>query len=243
MSCRCKTEKRRSTRLSARRTPCSVSKARIRENALLRVEAYDKRVTDPTPYYENIFDPFALLPELELDRVRVAPDRSRMYGAELSLRWHLSPAWSGWTSYSWSEATDRFGATVAPRTWDQKHSVATGLAWSRGAWQLSGNLGWHTGWRRNVLEESMTGPGFELAPRNSRAWNDSLSLDLRAEWMKIFNKGALKVFVEVDNATDHANSCCVSYSLPPSGSGTELSPRTSTWLPRLYLLGVTWQLP
>jgi hypothetical protein len=216
---------------------------RIRENALLRVEAYDKRVSDPTPHYENIFDPFALLPEIELDRVRFAPDRSRMYGAELSLRWHLSRAWSGWTSYSWSEATDQFGGTTVPRTWDQKHSVATGLAWSRGPWQFSGNLGWHSGWRRNALRPTVTGSDFELEPLNSRAWNDYLSLDLRAEWMKIFNKGALKVFVEVDNATEHANSCCVSYSLPPSGADAQLSPRTSTWLPRLYLLGVTWQLP
>ncbi len=45
------------------------------KNALLRVEAYDKRVTDPTPIYENIFDPFALLPELEADRVRVAAEQ------------------------------------------------------------------------------------------------------------------------------------------------------------------------
>ncbi len=37
-------------------------------------EAFDRHITDPTPLYENIFDPFALLPELEADRVRVAPE-------------------------------------------------------------------------------------------------------------------------------------------------------------------------
>jgi hypothetical protein len=216
---------------------------RIRENALLRIEAYDKRVADPTPLYENIFDTFALLPELEADRVRVKPDRSRLYGAELSLRWQLPHAWSGWTSYSWSEAADHFGSTSVLRTWDQKHSVATGLAWSGSAWQFSGNLGWHSGWRRNTLVQAWAGSDFQLIPRNSDAWRDYLSLDLRASWTRPFSKGAIEVFAEIDNATNHYNDCCVSYSVLSSPNGPVLSPDTSTGLPRLYLLGVTWKLP
>ncbi len=129
---------------------------RVRDNALLRIEAYDKHITDPTPLYENIFDPFALLPELEADRVRVAPTGARVYGAEMSLRWQWAEAWSGWTSYSWSEATDHFGDARALRTWDQKHSVATGLSWARGRWQHSGNVTWHSGWRRNALDTTPT---------------------------------------------------------------------------------------
>jgi hypothetical protein len=215
----------------------------IRGNVLLRVEAYDKRIDDPTPLYENIFDPFALLPELEPDRVRIQPDRSRVYGAELSVRWQLPHTWSGWTSYSWSEATDHFGPVSVLRTWDQKHSVATGLAWASGAWQLSGNLGWHSGWRRNSLVESAAGTGFELVPRNSRAWSDSFSLDLRSTWTRALQKGSLEVFAEIDNASNHANRCCVSYSVLQPGAASQLSPQISTWLPRLYLMGVTWKLP
>jgi len=216
---------------------------RIRQNALLRVEAFDKRISDPTPFYENILDPFALLPELEADRVREQPDRSRVYGAELSLRWQWPPDWSGWTSYSWSEATDHFGPVSILRTWDQKHSVATGVAWSRGPWQLSSNLAWHSGWRRNSLAPSAEGNGFELTPRNSEAWPNYLSLDFRSTWTKTLRKGALQVFGEIDNASNHGNECCVSYTVTSSGSPTSLSPETSTWLPRLYLIGVTWQLP
>lgn len=214
---------------------------RIDERAMLRVEAFDKRITAPTPLYENLLDPFALLPELEADRVRVAPTSSRVYGAELSLRWQLPPAWSGWTSYSWSEATDRFGDLSVLRTWDQKHSVATGVAWTHRAWQLSGNLSWHSGWRRNELVE--TDAGIVLNPRNSQAWEAYLSLDLRASWTRSLPKGALQTFVEIDNVTNRNNPCCVSYSILPSGGMTGLSSQTSTWLPRLYLVGVTWQLP
>jgi outer membrane receptor protein involved in Fe transport len=60
---------------------------KLRPMALLRIEAYDKRISDPIPIFENLLDPFALFPELEADRVRVQPDSSRVRGAELSVRW------------------------------------------------------------------------------------------------------------------------------------------------------------
>jgi hypothetical protein len=214
---------------------------------LLRVEAYDKHITAPTPIFENLLDPFALFPELEADRVRVQPDSSRVYGAELSLRWQWPRDWSGWMSYSWSEATDRLGATRALRTWDQKHAVATGLVWQPGAWQFSGNVNWHSGWRRNILAQTGApngaAGGVELLPRNSAPWGNYFSLDLRAGWIAALPKGALQVFAEIDNVTNHSNDCCVSYTVQSAGPLASLSSQTSTWLPRLYLLGVTWQLP
>jgi outer membrane receptor protein involved in Fe transport len=215
--------------------------------ALVRVEVYDKRIADPMPIFENLLDPFALFPELEADRVRVQPDSSHVHGAELSVRWQYSGNWSGWMSYSWSQAADRFGSVHALRTWDQKHTVASGLVWQPGAWQFSGNVNWHSGWRRNVLvqtgEPNGVANGVELEPRNSAAWRNYFSLDLRAEWVRALSKGALHVYGEIDNLTNHANDCCVSYTVQPTGSLASLSSRDSTWLPRLYLVGVTWQLP
>lgn len=214
---------------------------RVGAGALVRLEAYDKRVSDPAPVYENLLDPFALLPELEADRVRVQPDRSRLYGVELSARWQSARAWSSWASYSWSEAKDFFDNVSVPRTWDQRHAVTTGLAWTNRPWQLSANLAWHSGWRRNELVS--TPEGVQLAPRNARAWSDYLSLDLRAAWTRALPKGAIEVFGEVDNATNHANPCCSSYTVLPSASAGGVPPQNTTWLPRLYLIGVTWQLP
>jgi hypothetical protein len=220
---------------------------KLKPMALLRVEAFDKRISSPTPIFENLLDPFALFPELEPDRVRVAPDSSHVHGAELSLRWQSAGNWSGWMSYSWSQATDRTGAVRALRTWDQKHTVTSGLVWQPGAWQFSGNVNWHSGWRRNALVQTGVpngaAGGAELEPRNSSAWNNYFSLDLRAEWVRALPKGALHMYGEIDNLTNHANDCCVAYSVQPIGALASLSPRDSTWLPRLYLLGVTWQLP
>ena len=220
---------------------------KLQSMTLLRIEAYDKRIANPTPIFENLLDPFALFPELEADRVRVQPDSSHVHGAELSVRWQLPRDWSGWMSYSWSQATDRVGATRALRTWDQKHTVATGVVWQPGAWQFSGNVNWHSGWRRNVLVETGTANGaangLALAPRNSEAWGSYFSLDVRAGWIRALPKGALQVFAEVDNLTNHSNDCCVSYAVQSAAPLASLSPQTSTWLPRLYLAGVTWQLP
>jgi hypothetical protein len=150
-------------------------------------------------------------------------------------------------SYSWSQATDRAASFRALRTWDQKHTVTSGLVWQPGAWQFSGNVNWHSGWRRNALVQTGipngAASGIELAPRNSAAWGNYFSLDLRAEWVRALSKGALHAYGEIDNLTNHANDCCVSYTVETAGSLASVSSRNTTWLPRLYLLGVTWQLP
>jgi hypothetical protein len=213
---------------------------RITPTTLLRAEVYDKRVHDPSPFYENLLDPFALLPELELDRVRIQPDRSHMYGAELSVRWQLPDQWSGWTSYTWSQANDEFGPVSVARSWDQKHAIATGVAWTQRPWVLSANVTWHTGWPRNLLVTTPT--GIELEPRNADHWPAYFSLDVRAGWSRPVPKGVLDAFIEFDNLTNHGNICCSEYTLPQSGAAP-LTRTDTTWLPRLLLLGVTWQLP
>jgi hypothetical protein len=85
--------------------------------------------------------------------------------------------------------------------------------------------------------------GLELSPRNSDAWKSYFSLDVRAGWVRAVRRGVLQVYGEIDNLTNHANDCCVSYTLQSASPLASLSPQTSTWLPRLYVVGVTWQLP
>jgi hypothetical protein len=231
----------------ARQTVASLERRLWSGDALFRVEAYDKRVSRPSPTYENLLDPFALLPELEVDRVRIAPDRSRAYGAEMSLRWDARRRWSSWASYSVSRATDYFADVAAPRTWEQNHSLNAGVSWTQRPWLLSANVTWHTGWRRNALNlVSDAGdpvPVLELSPRNARAWPEYFSLDLRASWLRKMPRGTLQAFIEIDNATNHGNLCCINYQLAPSDAGPVLIADTSNWLPRFALFGVSWQLP
>ena len=219
---------------------------RLSNDVSLRIEAFDKRLGQVRPSYENLLDPVTLLPEIEVDRVRVAPVSSRAYGAELTMRWEPRRTWSAWLSYSWSEVTDRFSDGRALRSWDQRHSAVTGLSWTRGPWQLSGNAIWHSGWRRNLLTVEATsggGSALALSPRNAAAWPDYFSLDARASWQRALPLGALQVFVEVSNATDHANACCTEYRIAVPGDAARLGGEGQTWLPRYVLVGVTWSFP
>jgi outer membrane receptor protein involved in Fe transport len=212
---------------------------RLRPSMSMRAEAYEKRISSPRPTYENLLDPFSLLPELGVDRIRVQPDEARVYGVELSYRWEPGGPWNAWAAYSWSEATDRFAGKPVPRTWDQRNAFSSGVAWSRTPWQLSATFSWHSGWRRNEL--LLDGSGLRLGERNARSWPDQLSLDLRAAWRWPVRRGELELFGEITNATDHNNLCCDQYQL--ASAGASLNRSTSAWLPRVYLLGITWRLP
>ncbi len=222
---------------------------RLSPRASVRIEGYRKDIVSPAPRYENLLDPVVILPELEFDRSRVAPDASKLYGAELTLRWQARERWAGWLTYSWSEAIDELGTVRAPRSWNQLNSVNGGLSWTTNPWLLSANLTWHNGWRRSEIETFPDpavpgGTTVRLASRNAAAWDPFLSLDLRATWTRPVRRGALRFYGEVINATDRANGCCESVSVlrAPNGAAS-LQRRESDWLPRYALVGVTWDLP
>jgi hypothetical protein len=147
-----------------------------------------------------------------------------------------------WASYSRSEVSDDFGDLRVPRTWDQKDALAAGLNWSHGPWGVSANSMWHTGWRRNRVD-LLPDSTAELAPRNSAAWRDYFSLDLRGTWVHPLPHGVLRVFLEADNVTNRGNPCCTDYRTVESPEGLDLTHEVSEWLPRIFLLGATWQLP
>ena len=88
-----------------------------------------------------------------------------------------------------------------------------------------------------------TPAGVALLPRNADEWPAYFTLDLRSTWTRPLPKGVLEVFAEINNVTNHGNPCCTTYGLAITGGGPTLTSEDSSWLPRLFLLGVTWQLP
>jgi outer membrane receptor protein involved in Fe transport len=212
--------------------------------AQLHVELFDKRIRHPRPRYENLLDPIALLPEIEVDRVLLQPSSARAVGAEASLRWRAGPTWSGWANYSWSEATDLINGVTVPRSWEQKHAAAVGVTWRQAPWLWSSDATWHTGWGRNRLYAvSLDPPQLRLLPLNMRKWPAYFSLDSRLTWAHPIHWGALELFGEVDNLTNHANPCCVDVQFAGESSRPLLERTTSVWLPRFALVGATWKLP
>jgi outer membrane receptor protein involved in Fe transport len=210
----------------------------------LRVEAFRKHVDRPVPIYENLLDPLVALPELEVDRVRVAPHGASAYGIESTVRWQPARRWTGWLAYSWTESQDEFPGFDVARTWDQRNAVSGGLSWTRRPWQLSGTVQWRSGWRRNALRvvDADTG-ALALLPRNSLTYPRTLSLDLRATWSWALRASALHFYADMGNAGNRQTPCCTEYRLVEDAGTWSLHRRYDSTFPRYVLLGVNWEIP
>ncbi len=217
---------------------------RVGRDWSLRIEAFQKRIADPLPIYENLLDALVPLPELEVDRVRVAPQASLAYGVETTLRWQPAERWAGWMAYSWTESEDEFPGFKRARTWDQRNAVNAGLSWTRRPWQLSGTVQWRSGWRRNALELADPATGaLVLAPRNSLAYPRVVSVDLRATWTLPLRASALHFYADIGNAANRQTPCCTNYALEETAGVWSLHRDYDSTFPRYVLLGVNWEIP
>jgi len=205
-------------------------------------ELYRKRWTQVRPYYDNLLDTLSLVPDLTVDRVRVAPLGSDAVGAELTVRRSLNAGIDVWGSYSTSLVSDDFANREnVRRSWDQPHALSLGLDWTRKSWKASAMLGWHRGWpRTQVAWSGNDGDALRVGARNASRWGNYFTTDLSASRTTSLSGGDLTIRVDVTNATDRSNDCCahlVSGASPDVSSAVE----RGSWLPRVINVGVTWR--
>jgi hypothetical protein len=209
-----------------------------------RFEAYWKSLRQLRPRFENAFDPLAIIPELEPDRVRIAPERAFARGLEVSLAYDGPNALSWWASYVLSRVEDRIAGRDVPRSWDQRHAAKFGVAREAARWDFVATLSLHSGWPTTGLAFDQTNPQSPaiLGERNSLRLGGFANLDTRASRTLPLRVGSLELFVELSNATARANPCCVDFDLEEDGSGDLLLEQsTEHWLPRLMSVGVLWK--
>lgn len=200
----------------------------------LGIEAYTKRWTTTAPYFDNQLDPFALLPDLTPDRIRLDPSASEASGLEVSVRKPISDSLTGWGTLAWSRVADDFSPGDVLRSWDQPVSVNAGLAWKGSRASLSALAGWHIGWPRTPFDLEP----LQLHGRNSREWSDYFTLDLRGSWTWVFDSGDLSAVVDLTNATNRRNECCVVLEMEDSQA---LEAEVDNWLPALINIGFTYR--
>jgi outer membrane receptor protein involved in Fe transport len=186
--------------------------AAAREVAL-RLELYERLTEDPRPRFENLFEPVNTFPEVEPDRVRIAPERSRARGVELFARADLGREVRGWASYAWSRAEDRLDGAWVPNQVDQTHAVDLDLEAPLGAhWRLSAAWRFHTGWPTTAIalaevedEEGETELVPVLGPLHGErlAAYHRLDLRLRRSWR--WRAADVQFYLDVQNLYDHAN--------------------------------------
>lgn len=190
-------------------------------NHSLRLELYQKEYDRLRPRYENLYDPLALIPEVEPDRVQIAPTSARARGAEIMLDRTSDGPWSWWIAYTYSEVDDRVNDVDFSRGWDQRQAFRAGLNWSTDKWDAGISTNIHDGWPTTSLSlvETVDPNGLptyvvEPGPRNAEHFSMYATLDARVNRKFRFgDQRVLNVFVEVSNALNRENPCCVSFDL------------------------------
>ena len=178
-----------------------------------RIEVYRREVGNPRPRFENLFEPINEFPEVEPDRVRIAPDRSIAEGVELFLRGSLGRKVGWWVNYAYASSDDEIAGSRIPRIFDQTHSLNLDLDYRVSQhWHL--NLAWryHTGWPTTPLSlqeiENEEGEA-EFVPLLGRLNSERLSsyhrADLRASRRWRFRSASVDFFVDVQNVYNRKN--------------------------------------
>jgi len=212
----------------------------IARDIFLRAEAFRKEIRDVRPRFENLYDPLGPMPELQADRVRLDPTRARVHGIELSAD-RVRGAWNWWMSYTWSKASDRIGNRDEPRSWDQRHAFQGGFGWRDETWNFSAATSVHSGWPTTDLQ--LDGDGNAVpGPRNALQLSTFASLDVRLSRRIRVPRGSLLVFVEISNALNRKNVCCIDWDVDEDDNGEPfLEQSFDYWMPLLPAIGILWE--
>ena len=210
-----------------------------------RVEAYRNRWSSISPYFDNTLNSLSLVPELQPDRIRIAPTSAEASGVEFSASRSLASNLDASGSYSVARTSDDVLGQTVPRTWDQPRTASLGLTWHQSQTTASLLSTWHSGWPRTPL--SMV-PGTASAPayfvvgdRNSARWGDYFTADLRVAQVVALPYGELSLWLDATNITNRSNTCCSTFA--PADEGATLARiGTQTWLPRLINVGFSYRV-
>lgn len=209
----------------------------------LRFEAYEKDMSRLRPRFENLLQSQTLLPELKPDRVRISPDSARARGFEVLVQDGRAARLDWWASYSHARVSDRLHGTQVLRSWDQPHALSGGLGWETPLWNVSIAAIHRSGWPRTAILELDDGdvPRIVAGARNGERAGAFRTLDIRVTRAFPLRRGELSAFLELTNALDRDNECCVEYEVERDSLGEpELGLSPLGYLPRVPSLGVVW---
>lgn len=186
---------------------------RRRSAVSLRLELYRREIASPRVRYEGVFEPINTFPEIEPDRIRVAPEKSRAQGLELFLRGDPSRPLRWWLGYVRASTRDLVSGRWAPRPFDQENALDLGADFPLGrGWRGAMVWRFHTGWPTTAIsvesvedEEGEVGFVPVLGPRYGERLPDYHRLDLRASRSWRLRSTSVELAIDVQNAYDRAN--------------------------------------
>ena len=210
---------------------------------VLRAEVYERRIRDPRLRFENLFDPISLVPELESDRIRIAPERGWARGVELLLGGRAGKRLDWFLSYTYSRTKERVAGRDLRRRIDQPHKVGLDLNY-RSPWGWTFNLAWeyHTGWPTTPVTVVPTDvePGFEviLGPLYGERLPDYSRFDLHVARSWSLRRGELTFYVDVQNVTNATNLRGFEVTVESEEDEFEVVKTRKLWGPLLPSIGL-----
>ena len=118
-----------------------------------------------------------------------------------------------------------------------------GVTWARGPWTATVIDSYHSGWPTTALEIDYAGgtPMLLTDGRNRDRFTFYNTLDFRVTRTFALPRGALDVFIEVSNALDRENQCCVEYEIGEANGVPTYTRQVDAWLPMVPSAGVLWR--
>lgn len=197
----------------------------------VRLDLYLREIGNPWSHFENLYNTWVLMPELQGDRFEVETSKARMLGAELALNYKVSERLSWYVNATRASAKERSLSRDRARPWDQELAVKAGLSWQGERWRLGLKGTYHDG----LPTTPFVAIEADLA---ATLYCDRLpsffSVDAHVSRMIAVPRGSLEVYLDVTNLTDRSNVGGYEYS-----SATERDPQEM--LPLLPVLGVSWR--
>lgn len=210
-----------------------------------RLEAYRNQWSSLSPYFDNALGAVSLLPELEPDRVRIAPTDAQAKGVELSARRAFDHHFDAWGNYTLSSVTDDVSGQNVPRSWDQRQAASLGLAWVQARTSASVRLEWHSGWPQTpltVVPATASAPAYLVVDaRNSAHWGAYFSADSRLSQTVPLRYGELSLWLDATNITNRPNDCCIDLN-STRRENTVLLMTDKIWSPRVVNVGFVWRV-
>jgi outer membrane receptor protein involved in Fe transport len=215
----------------------------------LRVEAYQRLLTDPLPEFRNLEDHTeALKEEGPEDRVFVQAEKGRAQGVELFAK-SAPGARIGWSAgYALSKAEEVINGEWIPRPFDQRHAVNLSFAFRpTPRWTLS--LGWiyHSPWPSTGqtfdLHRTVSGYGYvtgQFGQMNQERLIPYHRLDFRVSGDIPVTKGSLMVYLDVFNATNRSNAHSANYGVLITESGLVTERVFHNQLEMMPSVGLRW---
>lgn len=216
----------------------------------LRIDAYRRNIQNVRPRFENLFDPFSPLPEVQSDRVRIAPQSSHSEGVELFLVRKGARRWNGWLSYVLSDVYDRVDGRRQARYLNQRHALTLSVGFQLSkSWHLSLVGRYHSGWPTTAVngDFDVNGePVVVVGPYYEESHPDFQRIDIRATRSRTIRKGkgTFSFYIDVQNLTNRQNVRGFEirndrFRLGPDGS-LQVRPSVEHWPGLVPNFGVRW---